>query len=241
MSHLPTINLTAGCSIGCIYCYTLGYSSNPGKGKILLYTDTLEKLKSELSHKRTKPKAVFFSPSSDLFQPVPEVLTLNHHVLEFLLSKGIGVAFLTKGHITDNTMGLLLSHAERVRAQIGITTLDEYIARIFEPNAAGPIVRLEQMATLAAGGVKTEARLDPMLPGGTDDLDTLEGLFSGLAKAGVTQVAAGTLFLRPSIVKSLKQNTGDGKVLRRLLNQYEDSRSLTIRAEHSSVVNLSYE
>jgi DNA repair photolyase len=175
---MPTVNLTSGCAHGCIYCYTRGYSTHPGEDKVVLYRNTLGKLKEELAHKRRRPQAVYFSPSSDLFQPVPEVLELGYRVLELLFSQGIGVAFLSKGHIPDKTMLLLLSYADRVRAQIGIITLDEYIQRMFEPNTASPGVRIEQIAKLVAGGIATEARLDPVLPGLTDNKDALRQLFS---------------------------------------------------------------
>lgn len=238
LSRVPTINLTAGCAVGCIYCYTLGYTSNPGEGTVLLYANTLEKLKGELARKRTKPKAVFFSPSSDLFQPVPEVLALGHSILEFLFSKDIGVAFLTKGHIPDITMRVLLSHADKVRAEIGIITLNEDVAHMFEPSAASPRLRLEQMGTLDAGGVATEARLDPILPGLTDSPDALGRLFSALAKVGVKRVAASTLFLRPSISESLKRNVPVRKTLEDLLGFYGDAMRVAIRAEGSSVTAL---
>jgi DNA repair photolyase len=110
-------------------------------------------------------------------------------------------------------MNLLLSHAEKVRAEIGIITLDEDAARTFEPSAATPKVRLDQMATLVAGGVATEARLDPILPGLTDTPDALRGLFSALANVGVKRAAASTLFLRPSISASLKRSIPNQKTL----------------------------
>jgi len=77
LSHMPTINLTSGCAHGCLYCYTRGYTTHPGENKVVLYENTLEKLKDELARKRTKPRAVYFSPSCDLFQPLPEVLSLG--------------------------------------------------------------------------------------------------------------------------------------------------------------------
>jgi DNA repair photolyase len=232
---MPTINLTAGCAVGCVYCYTVGYSSHPGEGKVAFYGNTLEKLKRELAGKRRLPTAVFFSPASDLFQPVPQVLELGHQILELLLSKGIGVVFLTKGWIPENTLGLILRHADQVRAQIGITTLDEGIAGNFEPNAASPSERLEQMAALIAGGVPSQARLDPVLPGLTDDTDRLMSLFGALAKAGVTHAAAGLLFLRPGILNSLKRNVQDKEVLQETLRFYGDASRLAIRAENSTI------
>ena len=238
LSHMPTINLTSGCAHGCLYCYTRGYTTHPGENKVIIYGNTLEKLKDELTHKRTKPQAVYFSPSSDLFQPVPEVLALGYRILEFLFSKGIGVAFLSKGHIPDKTMSLLLNHADKVRAQIGIITLDEDVRHMFEPNAASPTVRLKQIAQLIAGGIATEARLVPILPGLTDTPDALRHLFSTLAKVGVKRAAASVLFLRPSITESLKRNVHNKEILQELLSFYRDAKRLAVHAEHSSITAL---
>jgi DNA repair photolyase len=216
----------------------VGYSSHPGAGKVVVYGNTLEKLRAELARKRTPPRAVFFSSASDLFQPLPDVLELGHQILEFLFSKGIGVVFLTKGHIPDDTFRLLLSNADKVRAQIGITTLDETISRMFEPNAARPTARLEQIAGLITGGIATQARLDPVLPGLTDRPDALHLLLSALAKAGVRHIAGGLLFLRLRILESLNRNVPNKEMLHRTLGWYRDSERLAIRAQNSTVVAL---
>lgn len=238
LSRMPTINLTAGCAVGCVYCYTVGYSSYPGEGTIVLYANTLEQLQAELGRKRIKPQTVFFSPSCDLFQPVPEVLELGYQVLEFLFDHGIAATFLTKGEIPWESMRLLLDHSALVKAQIGITTLDKEVASMFEPNAAAPDVRLRQIGTLLSGGIAVEARLDPILPGLTDTPDCLRTLFSALAAAGVKRAAASVLFLRPGIVGSLKRHLPDEEALQALLAHYNEAKRLPIRAEHSSVTTL---
>ena len=238
LSHMPTINLTSGCAHGCPYCYTRGYSTHPGEDRVVLYRNTLSKLKEELARKRRKPQAVYFSPSSDLFQPVPEVLELGYHILEFLLSQGIGVAFLSKGHIPEKTMRLFLDNADKVRAQIGIITLDEHIQRIFEPNTANPQARIEQISRLVAGGIATEARLDPILPGLTDNEDALRQLLSDLARVGVKRAAISTLFLRISVLKSLKRYVQNTELLQTLLDFYRDAKHMVIHAERSSVIAL---
>lgn len=238
LSHIPTINLTSGCAHGCVYCYTRGYPSYPGESKVVIYSNILDKLKIELARKKEKPQAVYFSPSSDLFQPVPEVLELGYSILELLFSQGIGVAFLSKGSIPDKTMYLLLNNADKVRAQIGITTLNENIQCIFEPNGASPEKRIEQIARLAAGGIATEARLDPILPGLTDNEETLQMLFSALANVGVKHVAASTLFFRHSILSSLKRNIQDTEFLQTLLICFREAEQMAIQAERSSITTL---
>ena len=73
LAHIPTVNVSNGCAHGCLYCYTRGYSIYPGEEKIEVYENLLEKLKKELPRKKRRPRAVYFSPSSDVFQPVPEM------------------------------------------------------------------------------------------------------------------------------------------------------------------------
>jgi len=238
LSTIPTINLTSGCLHDCAYCYIHGYSTYPGEGRVILYENTLEKLQHELVRRRAKPRAVYFSPSSDLFQPAPEVLDLARAVLDLLFRKEIGVAFLTKGCIPDEILRLLVEHAELVRAQVGIITLDDAISQAFEPNAACPERRLTQMQALIAAGVPTEARLDPILPGLTDDPQSVKRLFAALTRIGVRRAAASVLFLRPAIVQSLRRNVPDKEMLARLLSAYQGSERIGLRGTGSHVQTL---
>jgi len=241
LSTLPTINLTTGCLHDCLYCYIRGYRNYPGEGRVVLYEDTLDRLRQELLLAASKPHAVYFSPSSDLFQPAPEVLELTHSVLEFLLSKGVGVAFLTKGVIPDCTLQLLIEHRELVRAQIGLITLEEGISRIFEPHAAGPERRLLQLETLIAGGIQAEARLDPILPGVTDSPELLDQQVARLAGVGVKRIAAGVLFLRPGILYWLKSRVSDRRMLALLLHGYQEGKQAVMRGAQYPILNLSTE
>jgi DNA repair photolyase len=238
LSHIPSVNLTSGCAHECVYCYARGYSVYPGENKVVIYKNTLEKLKSELPRKKNRPQAVYFSPSSDIFQPVSEVLELSHSILEFLLSNGVGIAFVTKGHIPDMTMGLLLNHASKVRAQIGIITHDENIRRIFEPNTASVDQRLEQMKKMSLGGIAVEARIIPILPGITDVPECINALFQAIVKTGITHAAISTLFLRPAILGAIKRHIPDKEILGHLLDFYKDAGRLAVHAENSSVIPL---
>lgn len=238
LAAIPTINLTAGCAHGCIYCYTRGYSTYPGAERVVLYTNTLEKLKRELAKKRVFPKAVYFSPSSDAFQPVAEVLAMSYDVMQFLLENGVGVAFLTKGRIPDRHMTLLIKHAASVRAQIGLTTLDEAVAQTLEPYAPPPRDRLHQAERLADARIPAEVRLDPIVPGITDSIESLGTLLRAIRSAGIRQIAVSALFLRPCLLRRSKPDDG-GQILRKVQTQfYEGAERLRIHAERSEVLAL---
>jgi len=241
LANIATINLTAGCAHRCIYCYTQGYTTAPRDGTIHLYANTATKLTKELQRKRRLPQAVYFSPSSDLFQPVPEVLDMALQVLGILFEWGIGVSFLTKGRIPQRHLDLLKANASLVQAQIGLTTVDEEILGMFEPQATPPQVRLDQTRELVETGIVTTGRLDPILPGLTDDETSLRDVCRSFSEAGVTTLAASTLFLRPAITGSLRRNLRDASVRTRLFDAFTERSRLVIHAESSSITALSQE
>jgi len=235
LARVPTVNFTAGCAHQCRYCYARGYRTHPGEGKVRFYTNTLAKLREELGRKREKPVAMYFSPSSDPFQPLPEVLNMAYDVFRFLLESGIGVAFLSKGLIPERHRRLLAAHAPLVEGRIGLITLDPAVASAFEPGAAAPEVRLAQAAELIGAGIPVETRLDPILPGVTDGEECLGALCAALAGAGVRKIAASVLFLRPAVIGALRRHLKDQVMLKRLLDRFAGAEPLAIRAKQSRV------
>jgi len=236
LAKLPTVNLTAGCAHDCVYCYARSYSQNPGRGRITLYANTLEMLRDELPRKRRRPQAVYFSPSSDAFQPVPQVLELTYKVFEFLLARRVGVAFLTKGRIPDRHMDLLKAHAPNIHAGIGLTTLDERISRAFEPGAASPEARVAQIAALRKTGIDTQVRLDPILPGLTDDEETLDAVLATLGRLDVRDAAISTAFMRASIIRNVRQHVRDKELAETFLRHYTPGTKLTMHGAGTSVI-----
>ncbi len=224
LATVASVNLTCGCLHGCLYCYARSYKQYPGQGRTVLYENTLEKLQNEVARRRTPPPVVYFSPSSDLFQPAPEVLEMAEAVLEFLLGHRIPVAFVSKGYIPDRILRLLAHDADLVSAQIGLISTNEEIARLFEPNAAHPLRRLAQMQVLLRSNIPTEVRIDPILPTITDAPDEVDALFAALAGAGIKRAVVDALFLRPAITESLKMNLPDTEMLARLFGAFRTGR-----------------
>ncbi len=235
LTHVPTVNLTAGCAHECRYCYARGYVTHPGEGKVTFCTNTLAKLRDELRRKRKKPSTVYFSLLSDRFEPVPDVLDTTYSVFEFLLESQIGVAFVTKRRIPERHRKLLAAHAPLVQGRIGVITLDTVIATAFEPFAAPPGVRLSQAGELIHAGILVEARLDPILPGVTDDQESLERLCAALAGIGIHTIAASVLFLRPAVVGSLRRHVEDKQLMGRLFSVFAGSTPMAIHAGNSRV------
>jgi len=91
---------------------------------------------------------------------------------------------------------LFEEHAGAVFAQVGITTLDRRLWRGIEPRTAPPEMRIATIEALTKIGVRTTARLDPLIPDVTDTDESVLPLLRTLAKAGVRSAAASYLFVR---------------------------------------------
>jgi len=240
LRQVATINLTAGCAHDCLYCYIRGYSNYPGEARVTLYGNTVEKLHAELLRKRNAVSTVYFSPSSDLFQPVPQVLEMAHQVLQLLFSHGIQVTFLTKGVIPQKHMRLLADNTSLVSAEVGLISLDDSVGRLFEPAAARAGRRLSQISELVRHGIQTEVRLDPIIPGFTDDEANLRGLIAAIAGCGIKSIAVSTLFLRPAITGSLRIHLSPEQFAT-LVTAMSATGRMDIQAENSSVQSASLE
>jgi len=205
LSNVCTINITQGCAIGCGYCYIQGYSAYPGSGKVVLYENTAELLASELQRRRRKPHRVYFSPSSDAFQDVPEVQELSYRTMSLVLDAGVEVSFLTKGTVTPRFFELFKKAPAAVFAQVGITTLNPTLSTALEPGAASPTLRLATLRRLSDMGVQTTARLDPLIPDLTDARSNLEPLLASLGQAGIRFAAASYMFVRPRLARAIHE------------------------------------
>ena len=238
LSRTPTVNLTSGCAHGCLYCYGRSYSQYPGDDKVVLYSNMLQKLKEELRRKRVKPAFVYFSPSTDVFQPIEAVLNLAYDIFELLLTQKIGIAFVTKGTIPAEHMALFEAHPAQVRAQIGLISLSPSILHVFEPNCAPVDVRVRQIERLIQMRVETEVRLDPILPGLTDNTDTLQDLFCTLSILGVKRVALNILYLRAALCKFIRDRVADKPVCEQLLARYASGTTIRVCNERFSQIAL---
>lgn len=233
LASLPTVNVSAGCAHGCVYCYTKGYSVYPGDDVVELYENMVNRISDEISRKRHKPKAVYFSPSCDPFQPVEDIQQISFEIMKMLLDKGIGIQFVTKGRISEKTLKLFQQKSSLVCGQIGITTVDDNVKRIVEPHTATVQEKLTQLKRLNDVRVKMTMRCDPLIRGLMDSEQQIDDLFTAAAQTGCREIAISFLFLRPAITQSLKQNINDKALLDTILKPYAKSIQLPIGVKNS--------
>ena len=225
---MPTINITSGCVHGCIYCYAKGYSQYPGDDKVILFANTAEKLNEELTRKRKKPLSVYFCPSCDPFQPVPEVLEQTYKSMDTLLKVGIGVQFVTKAIVPDKFIKLFDGHSNSVSAQVGLTCVDDNIRKIFEPKTTNVSDKLSTLRKLVEIGVTASARADPLIHGVMDSDISLTNLFSAIAETGAKEISISYLFLRPAIQENIEKNVRNKDLLQKLLRPYSRGTKLPV-------------
>ena len=207
LSEVYSLNITRGCEFECVYCYARGYPEAPGTGKILLYANLPEKLARELDNPRRRKNItkVVFNTASDSFQTHPDILKVSYHSMEVLLKRGIFISFLTKGWIPHGFIQLFAKHRDLVSANIGIVSLSERYQKLFEPGAATPSARLDNIDRLQAAGIEPQVRIDPIIPFYTDDESSVRELFKGLAQRSINKVTLSYIHLRPTILRQLQK------------------------------------
>ncbi len=193
-----TINLTAGCPNRCRYCYARSFRHHPGWGKLLFYANTAELLERELARKRRAPELVFFSTGCEPFVPDDRVLGCLHDVMSLLLGRRVAILVSTKCRVPDEFVALFEQHRDLVHVQVGITTADDDVRRLLEPNAISVPERLANLRNLIVHGIRAEVRMDPLIPGLTDTAASFDALCRVVADSGATQAVASHLFLRRS-------------------------------------------
>lgn len=233
LAHLPTVNVSAGCAHNCIYCYSKGYSIYPGDDSIEIYKDMAERIADEIKRKRRKPAAVYFCPSCDPFQPVPQIQQVTFEVMKVILESNIGIQFVTKGNISEEVVDLFKRHSSKIAGQIGLISVDARILDVFEPFAVNITQRIKQLERLVKIGIKMSVRCDPMIHGITDTSRQLQDLFSMVAKTGCKEAAVSFLFLRPAIMASLKRDITDMDLLNKILSPFSKSICLPIGIKNS--------
>jgi DNA repair photolyase len=208
LKDIPSINITRGCIHSCVYCYARGFTDAPPKGEVHLYVNLPEKLVRELDRKKRLPEWVTFSTASDPFQqtcskrgePIDDILTITYRTMKILLERGIGISLLTKGFIPDEIIGLFRKYPDRIKARIGIVSMNDDYKRLFETFAASPMKRLLNIRNLINAGIETTVRIDPIIPNITDSEGELEHLIKRLKVHGVKSLSVSHLIIRPSII-----------------------------------------
>ncbi len=201
-----TINPYRGCEFACKYCYAR-YTHEfmemrdgvDFERKIYVKQQAAWLLRRDL--KRVKPgEEIAMGTATDPYQPAERRYEITRAILEEMARhRGLDVGIVTKSNLVLRDAALLAEIAANndVFVNLTITTLDTQLARILEPRAPRPDLRLDAVRELNQAGVPAGVICAPVVPGITDDSKSLEAVVSATAEAGGRYIFANPLFLKP--------------------------------------------
>jgi DNA repair photolyase len=160
------INPYVGCFNGCRYCYATFMKRYTGHREAWGSFVDVKVNGPEVLHRqiRKAPKGkVMISSVTDPYQPTEEKYRLTRQCLGILLRYQFPVDILTKSPLVLRDVDLIKEFKE-IEVGITVTTDDETIKGIFEPQAPSIDTRIHTLKTLYENGVKTYAFIGPLLP-----------------------------------------------------------------------------
>jgi len=231
-----TINPYRGCEFACKYCYARYthefMEMEPAAfekkiyvkkdAAVLLARDIATKYKFEVG-RGGAPEHIGIGTATDPYQPAEREYGVTRACLEELARyEGLSVSITTKSNLITRDIDLLQQIAAKSRlfVDMTVTTLRPRLARVLEPRAPRPDLRLAAIRRLREAGIKVGAMASPLLPGITDREGELEAVAEAAKEAGAQWFVSGVLFLMPSSAKMFLPFLRDK--FPRLVRQYED-------------------
>ena len=202
-----TVNPYRGCEFGCCYCYaryTHEYLELDGadfESKIFVKQDAGPLAGRDLSSEKISGEHIAIGTATDPYQPAEKEFGATSAILEKMAEReGLSLSITTKSNQVVNDIDLLqrISKRSSITIHMTVTTLRTRLARMLEPRAPRPDLRLEAIRKLRDAGIAVGTNLMPILPGLTDREDDLDALVRASRDAGAQWLAANVLFLMPS-------------------------------------------
>lgn len=175
--HDYVINPYIGCEHGCLYCYARFIKKFTGHNEpwgqfVDIKTNAADLLKLEI--KKKKRATVWVSGLCDPYQPLEAEYKLTRKCLEILAYHHWPVVIQTRSSLVLRDIDILKG-AENFEVGLSITTADDEIRKIFEPDAPPIKERLDTLEELHRAGIRTYAMIAPVLPGADKLANSLEG------------------------------------------------------------------
>lgn len=178
-----TFNVYTGCDHGCVYCYASSYIPNfehcrPKKNVIPRLEREVPRLRGEI---------ISISNSSDPYPNLERKNRLTRQCLKVIEGSNCRIQIITKSDLVLRDIDILMKIPSMI--SLTITTDDDEVAKMIEPNAPTPSQRLKTAAILVSRGIPVSVRIDPIIPLVNDNP---KSLVKKLAELGVRQVTCST-------------------------------------------------
>lgn len=182
------MNIYRGCLHGCIYCdsRSLCYQMNHKFEDIEVKANAVGLLENTLRRKRNKCM-IGTGAMSDPYMPIEEKLGNMRKCLEVIERYGFGVTMITKSTKVLRDLDLLKKINEKSKCvvQMTLTTYDEDLCRIVEPNVETTYERFRALKILRDNGIPTVVWLCPILPFINDTEENIRGILDYCVRAKV--------------------------------------------------------
>jgi DNA repair photolyase len=201
-----TINPYRGCEFACKYCYAR-YTHEfmemrdgvDFEQKIFVKQHAADLLRQELRQVKSGEE-IAIGTATDPYQPAERRYEVTRSILEeFARHQGFELGIVTKSNLVLRDIDVLQRVAQnnRLSVNVTVTTLNADLARILEPRAPRPDLRMDAVRQLNQSGIHAGVICAPVLPGITDAARDLEALVRATAEAGGRHIFANPLFLKP--------------------------------------------
>lgn len=181
------LNPYTGCAHACVYCYAREYVRSRevanNWGRVIVAKENLPDV-LRIETRRLRRGVVGLATITDPYQPVEGERELTRASLEILLPACFSVSIQTKSDLVLRDASLLEEWRGKVDVGLTITTLDSSVARVIEPGAPPPSRRARALERIASRGVETWVFLGPIIPGLTDDVETIREVVELAASTG---------------------------------------------------------
>ena len=160
------VNPYVGCQHGCSYCYARFMKKFTGHDEpwgdfVDVKINAPDLLEKEIVRK--SPRDVWISGVCDPYQPIEKKYMLTRRCLEILVGNKWSVFIQTRSPLVTRDIDIIV-RSERLEVGLSVTTADDRIRFIFEPNAPSIKKRLEALGEMHRKGIRTYAMIAPMLP-----------------------------------------------------------------------------
>ena len=188
LSNNNGMNIYRGCEHGCIYCDSRStcYNMNHNFEDIEVKINAPELLEHSLKHKG-KRCMIGTGSMSDPYMPLEKELRLTRKCLELIDKYNYGFTVITKSDLILRDLDLLKSINKKTKCvvQMTITTFDDGLCRILEPNVCVTSKRIEALKILHDNNIPTIVWMTPILPFINDNEANIMNILKACKEAGV--------------------------------------------------------
>ena len=187
LSQSNGINVYRGCTHGCIYCdsRSVCYGMRHEFTDIEVKENAPELLEAALRSKRRRCM-IGTGAMCDPYLHAEKELNITRRCLELIRKYDFGAAVLTKSDLVMRDIDLLceINRSTKAVVQMTLTTCDDDLCRIVEPNVCTTSRRFEVLCEMKRAGIPTVVWMCPILPYINDTAENILGIVDYAARAG---------------------------------------------------------